>query len=110
MARALQVQNKHPSEVRNCAISFSNALDSGESLTGTPTISATPDDLTFASAQVNVGTITINGVSHAAGQAVQFRVSGGSHGVKYSCEASCATNATPAQTIIVEFEILVINR
>lgn len=107
MARATETRSKHPSEVRNISISFVNVLDSGESLTGTPTLSATPSGLTFASAQTNAAAVTINGVSVAIGKAVLARVSGGSSGITYKCEASCGTTATPAQTIIVEFDLTV---
>ncbi len=109
MSRAPQVYTKHPSEVRNCAVSLANVLDSGETLTGTPTVSATPSGLTFSNAQVSVGTLTINGVSVAAGKAVQFRVSGGTSGVRYNVEVTCGTTSSPAQTLVVELDLLVKN-
>jgi hypothetical protein len=101
---------KHPSEVRNCAVSFVNVLDSGELLTGTPTVSATPTGLTFASIKVNTVALTINGATVAVGQAVQFKVTGGTSGVKYQIEVSCGTDATPAQTLYAELDLLVLNR
>lgn len=110
MTRTTPAHTKHPSEVRNCAVSFANVLDTGELLTGTPTVVSVPSGLTFSSPIVNTGALTINGVSVAIGKAVQFRASGGTSGVKYQIEVSCGTDATPAQTLYAELELLVINR
>lgn len=110
MTKVDTTHTKHPSEVRNCAVSFENVLDSGELLTGTPTVSATPSGLTFASIKVNTVALTINGATVAIGKAVQFKVTGGSSDVKYQIEASCGTDATPAQTLYAELPLLVINR
>lgn len=109
MAKATQVHTKHPSEVRNCSVSFANLLDTSELLTGTPTVTATPSGLTFGSQQVNASQLTVSGVAIPIGKAVQFRVSGGSSGVEYRLEVSCGTNASPAQTLVVECSLLVLD-
>jgi hypothetical protein len=101
---------KHPSEVRNCAVSFDNTLDTGELLTGTPTVSGSPTGLTFANVKVNTAQLTINGATVAIGRAVQFKVTGGTSGVKYQIEVACGTDATPAQTLYAELDLLVLNR
>lgn len=79
-------------------------LDVGELLTGTPTITELTDgvassDLSFSNQAVNTAALTINGQSVAAGQAVQFKVSGGVNGQTYTIRITVATNATPAQTL-----------
>jgi hypothetical protein len=107
MAKAKEVPSKGPGEIRNGAISLAHLLETGEVLTGTPTVSATPSGLTFSNVAVNSTAITIDGVSVTAGEAIQFRVTGGSSGVLYTCTATCSTNSTPAQTVDVVFKLLV---
>lgn len=64
-------------DIESGAIGFIDQLESGETLTGSPTITEqTTDDLTISGVAVNSSTLTIDGVSHTAGQAVQFAVSG----------------------------------
>ncbi len=99
MITAPQVQQKAASEVRNVAVSFAGKLDDGELLTGTPTVTVSPTGPTIASESVSAEALTINGESVAAGAAVQFRVSGGTAGVTYTITVSCATDASPAQTL-----------
>jgi len=75
-------------------------LDTGESLTGTPTVvEVTTTDLTITSKAVSTTALTINGTSVAAGAAVQFKVSGmKTTGSPYTLKVTVSTNATPAQT------------
>ena len=64
-------------DVRNGSCSFAGQLDSGELLTGTPTVEEqTTSDLTITSEAVSTEALTINGISVAAGEAVQFTFSG----------------------------------
>ena len=98
MSTAPQINHKTVSEVRNDAVSFAGKLDVGELLTGTPTIPAVTD-LTFSNKVVSTAALTINGVSVPIGEAVQFKVSGGVAGKRYTIQISCATDATPAQTL-----------
>lgn len=92
-------------DTRNCACSFAAQLDSGESLTGTPTVvEQTTTDLTIASKAVNTAVLTINGTSVAIGAAVQFKVSGmKTTGSPYTIKVTVSTNATPAQTLVRYF-------
>lgn len=109
MTQAPQVQSKHPSETKTAGVSFVNLLESGESLTGTPTVSSAPTGLTISNVQKNSGAVTINGVSVAANKAVLFSVAGGSSGVQYELEVTCGTTGSPAQTLVVECKLLVSN-
>lgn len=107
MAKAEEIPSKTPSEVRNGAISLSHLLNTGELLTGTPSVSATPSGLTFSNAAVNSGILTVKGVSVPIGEAIQFSISGGTSGVVYTCTAVCSTTASPTQTVNVVFKLLV---
>lgn len=98
---AKEVRFKTPSEVINGAVGFTSKLRSAETLTGTPTVTATPSGLTFASVAVNTSAISEDGFTADIGKAVQFKVSGGSADTKYSLTIQCATNSTPAQTLEV---------
>lgn len=88
------------SAVRNGAVGFKEELDSGELLTGTPIVTVLPSGPTLSNEAVNTATITIDGESHAAGEAVQFKMLGVTAGVIYTITVTCGTNATPAQTLI----------
>lgn len=108
-----------PGETRNFAVSFGDVVDSGELLTGTPTVAEeTTSDLTIANKAVNTAALTINGKSVAIGQAVQFKVSGqlatgtvrGDESIatgNYEIKITVSTDATPAQTLIkyVQFDV-----
>lgn len=97
--RAPQRQIKTASEVRNVAVSFAEVLDSGELLTGTPTILEVTTTLTLGNKAVSTGSLTINGNTVIAGEALQFNVAGGSANVDYNIQMACATDSTPAQTV-----------
>lgn len=103
MSLAPQQNTKTVSEIRNVAVSFSGKLDSGELLTGTPTVveanPSSPQDLTFSNIAINTGILTINDIPTPVGEAVQFKVSGGVAGRYYEIIISCGTDATPAQTL-----------
>lgn len=106
------------SEVRNAAVSFVGRLDAGETLTGTPTVTevdangntVSPANLTFSNVGVNTAALTINGLSVAIGQAVQFNVTAGA-GLDgdYNINVKCGTNASPAQTLIVKCKLRVLS-
>lgn len=87
-------------ETRAFAVSFKGKLDTSELLIGTPTVTeVTTTDLTITQKRVNTGTITIKGESHAAGEAVQFLVTGAVANRDYQIIITCGTNATYAQTL-----------
>ena len=79
-------------ETRNIAVDCSDMLDSGELLTGTPTVT-TSAGVTLGSKQVNSATLTINGASVAAGLAVQFTATATTPGL-YEIEITCNTDAS----------------
>ena len=71
---AREIREITTDEVRVVSVSFLGKLDSGELLSGTPTITAEAGSgLTLSNKTVNSEAITINGVAHAIGQAVQFK-------------------------------------
>lgn len=102
MSIAPQRPFKSVSGTRNVAVSFADMLDDSELLTGTPTITEqTTSDLTLSNKVVNTAQLTINSVTVAIGEAVQFNVTGGTvANSPYSIKISVATDATPAQTLI----------
>ncbi len=76
-------------------------LDSGELLTGTPTIvEVTSTDLTLGNKAVSTAALTIKGESFATGEAVQFSVSGQSAGTVYRIRITVGTDATVARTFV----------
>jgi len=99
------VADQHPpvyeGEVRNFAVSFADCLDDGEKLTGTPTVEEqSTSDLTISSIKRNSAAITVNEVSVAANEAVQFRASGFLAATgEYTLLITITTDANPAQTI-----------
>lgn len=105
MSTAPQRPSASVGSVRNVAVSFANKLDSGELLTGTPTVvdanPNSPEDLTISNIVVNTAVLTINGVSVAVGEAVQCSVSGFvAASFPYTLTVTVGTDATPAQTLI----------
>lgn len=107
MIALTEIWSKGASEVRNAAINFSGKLDSTESLSGTPTVTATTG-VTIASATRNSTTITIDGESVAANKAVTFRVSGGTAGNSYTITTTCGTDASLAQTLQCTIRLFVV--
>ena len=91
-------------ETRNFAVSFAGKLDTGELLTGTPTVvdnaPNSPEDLTISNIGVNTSALTIDGESVAIGEAVQFAVSGFVSGTTYKLKITVSTDSTPAQSLI----------
>lgn len=81
-------------------VSFDARLDTGELLTGTPTVTEiTSADLTIDSEAVSGTAETINGLSVAASRSILFRVSGQVAGTEYKLRVQCATTSSPAQTL-----------
>lgn len=114
MSTARETLCMTPDEVRACSVDFGDStaanqrtgkLDAGELLTGTPVVTqhrsvpTTADALTLDDKAVNTSTIEVNGRDCLAGEAVQFTVTGGTAGAKYTVSVKCGTDATPAQTL-----------
>lgn len=108
---APQLGSKTASEVRNAAVSLVSILDSGELLTGTPTVlEVTTTDLTLANKAVNTEALTVNGLAVAIGQAVVFNVAGGTAGTTYQTyqiQIVVDTDATPAQRLYINTKLRV---
>ena len=87
-------------ETNNFAVSFVGVLDSGELLSGTPTVAEqTTSDLTISNEAVNTSALTINDRSVAIGKAVQFSVSGQTTANSpYTLKITVSTDSSPAQT------------
>lgn len=104
---APQRHKKTVSEVRRVSVDMSALLDSGEALSGTPTVvELVTSDLTLGSKVVTSGAVTINGVSVPAGEAVQFTVEGGTADEEYSIRITCGTDAS--QTVIARVRLDVV--
>jgi hypothetical protein len=84
---------KHPSEHRNMEFGFVARLATGETITGTPTVTAAPSGLT-------IGTVTV-----LDGRVLQFAISGGSNGQVYRITATVATTAS--QTLVAQGDLVV---
>ena len=106
MARAQQIPIKHP---RNAAVSFAAELETGETLTGTPTVTSTPSGLTIDNVRVNSADVAVAGRVVAIGEAVQFRVTGGASDKTYQLTVTCSTTAFPSQTLVAECILKVID-
>lgn len=91
-----------PEELRNVAVDFSGKLDTSELLTGTPTVlEVTSTDLVLTNKIVSTGALTINGVSVAAGLAVQFTVDpvGATKDKTYQVDIVATSDASNAQDV-----------
>lgn len=89
-------------ETRVISVDFKGKLDSGELLTGTPTVAeVNTGDLTITNAQVSTTSLVINDRTVAIGEAVLFTVaadgSGLNIGDEYMIDIICGTDAS--QTI-----------
>lgn len=88
-------------DVEMVSIDYTDHLDSGELLTGTPTITEqTTSHLTLGNKAVSTAILTIKGRSVAVGAAVQFSVSGQQADTSYEIRVSVGTDASPARTIV----------
>ena len=91
-------------DIEKVSVNFTDHLDSGESLTGTPTVvEVSTTDLTLASKAVNSATYVeaVTGDTVAIGKAVQFTVTGLTvANSPYTIRVTASTNATPARTFV----------
>ena len=101
--QAKQVQQVSKGEVRILSAGFITPLSTGELLTGTPTVvEMGSSDLTISNVAVSTGTLTIDSVSHTSGQAVQCKVIGQAVATTYKVRVTAATDATVAQTFVLD--------
>lgn len=86
---------------RLARVDFTEALDSGVSLTGTPTVTeVTTSALTLGNKIVTTESyVDDDGITVAAGKAIQFTVTGGAAGTAYTVLCTVSTDSSPAETI-----------
>ena len=104
---APQRHKKTAGETRNVSIDMRGLLDEGELLAGTPTIAeVTTSALTISNEAVSTEALMINGDLVPIGQALQFRVAGGSAGHTYSIRCSVSTDAGQALIVTVSLRVV----
>lgn len=94
---AAEIPKKMTGEVLVGGIDCTNRLATGETLGGTPTITASSSGLVISSVAVSTLAMTINSSTVVLGQAVTFVMSGGTAGELYSLLFSSTTSG--GQTI-----------
>ncbi len=92
-----RVRRKAPTAVRNIAVNFSDWLDHGEIITGTPTVAVSPSGPTLSAASVNSGRRVVDNRSCAPGSVVTFTVSGGTANT-YTITITASTSGS--QTLV----------
>lgn len=93
------------------SVDFQGKLDSGELLTGTPTVEeVSTSDLTISNKVVSTSALVINGKTVAAGKAVQFTVSGFLvANSPYTIKITVNTDATPTPVKIGRVKFTVVS-
>ena len=107
---APEIHEMVTTETRIVSVSFTNKLNSGELLTGTPTVAEeTSSDLVITNKAVNTAIVSINGIDVPIGQAVQFLVDAAAATANelYNVDILCSTDASPAQVLNGEIRIRV---
>lgn len=102
---APQIRTKFASENMPFTCGFASLLN-GATLTGTPTVTSEPDDLTITAASVSSVAITIGSQEQAIGQCVQCGISGGDTGQRYVLTVTATTSlgGTVSEECILEVE------
>lgn len=92
-------------DVDKGAVDFSPYLDSGETITGTPTVADNDSTghLTISGVAANASALTILGRTVAIGNAVQFTVSGQHAGTTYNLLVTAVTTASRTKKVIAKF-------
>lgn len=92
------------------AVGFVDQLRSGELLTGTPTVTElSTSDLTISNEGLNGSEIEVDGETHSASQAVQFKITGQLAATgSYRLRVDVDTDASPAQKLsgFIEFDVV----
>lgn len=91
VAVAQQSQGMTTDETRIVSVDFSDLLDSGETLTGAPTVQH-GTGITVSSETINSAEVTVNDEAVAIGKAVQFVIVASASG-RYLLEVLCSTSA-----------------
>ena len=98
---AIETWLKQPDESILYLIDYTHLLASGETLTGTPTVTAEIEGtgaeatgLTLSAKAVNTVAKTKRNGTIAIGKGIEVRIAGGTDGVTYRIESSCGTTAS----------------
>jgi hypothetical protein len=105
---APQVHEISTSETRNVAVDLAGKLDSGELLSGTPTVvEVETSELVLGSKVVNTAELTINGRTVAVGEAVQFTcdASSATQGQARYIDITCDTDASQTVHVRIRLQI-----
>jgi hypothetical protein len=103
---AAQIFVKHPDAARTIPAVFSRELNVGETLTGSPTATASPSGLTVASVSIEGSAFTTEeGETIAASEAVKFKVSGGAEDTDYEVKVSCGTSIGDTLVMVCRVQV-----
>lgn len=90
-----EIREKTLSETVFCSVDFSGYLASGETISGTPTVTPSSSKLTCTSVSANTsGTIVINNTTVAANKAVTWLAAAGTTDVTYIQEVRIQTTSS----------------
>ena len=103
MITAPEIFTLQVGEVANAAVSFLNLLDTGETVSSAsaPAVAG----LTLSNVQENDAVMTIDGVSHTAGQAVQLTITPSAAG-SYTFQVQATTSAGQTRHVDCRLEVL----
>ncbi len=105
---SVNLYSKRAGETRNVAVDMSGKLQTGELLTGTPTVVEWGSSaLTISSPGLNLEDQVIAGKIALVNRAVVFTVAGGVSGTLYTIRITAVSDADAAQTLIEEIQIRV---
>lgn len=85
-------------------VNYTDVLDDGATLTGTPTMIDGAGVLTLDNKAVNSATYSdaVTGTTVAVGKAVLFTAAGGVAGTSYTITVTVSTDSSPAETLVYD--------
>jgi hypothetical protein len=96
---------KHSTESLLFGVDFTKLLAAGETLTGTPSVTA-PAGITISSPAVNSQAFTNDdGATVAVAAGVQFRATGGLSPTDYVLTVTCGTSAGNTRTVVCTLQV-----
>lgn len=106
---ARQIHEISTDEVRLVSVDMRGKLDTGETLSGTPTVEADPaSGLVLSSKLVNSTAITVNNRAVSTGEAVQFKADAtAAMPGEWYVDITCGTDA--GQTVAGRIKVLIVN-